>query len=48
MALFTCALWVYRAVDKSGDTIDFMLSKKRDEAAARAFFIKCKIGNPLV
>lgn len=32
--------YLYRAVDKSGDTIDFMLSEKRNEAAARAFFIK--------
>ena len=31
---------LYRAVDKQGNTIDFMLSKNRDEAAARAFFIK--------
>ncbi|MPY21141.1 IS6 family transposase [Shewanella sp. YLB-07] len=35
-------LWfyLYRAVDKYGDTIDFMLSEKRDEAAARDFFNK--------
>ena len=32
--------WVYfyRAVDKYGNTIDFKLSEKRDEAAATAFF----------
>ncbi len=35
-------LWqyLYRAVDKFGDTIDFMLNVKRDEAAARKFFNK--------
>lgn len=32
--------YLYRAVDKDGDTIDFMLSKNRDEAAAKAFFTK--------
>jgi putative transposase len=32
--------YLYRAVDKEGHTIDFMLSKNRDEAAAKAFFIK--------
>ncbi len=32
--------YLYRAVDKEGDTIDFMLSKNRDEAAAKAFFTK--------
>jgi putative transposase len=32
--------YLYRAVDKEGDTIDFTLSKNRDEAAAKAFFAK--------
>lgn len=29
-----------RAVDKEGTTVDFMLSEKRDEPAARTFFVK--------
>jgi putative transposase len=32
--------YLYRAVDKGGDTIDFRLSKNRDEKAARKFFEK--------
>lgn len=32
--------YLYRAVDKFGDTIDFMLSEKRDELAAKRFFNK--------
>jgi putative transposase len=39
--------YLYRAVDKEGDTIDFMLSKKRDEAAARNFFEKAIGSNGL-
>ena len=33
-------VYLYRAIDKSGQTIDFMLSEKRDEKAARSFFQK--------
>jgi putative transposase len=32
--------YLYRAVDKYGATIEFMLSKKRDGTAAKAFFRK--------
>ncbi len=32
--------YLYRAVDKSGATIDFMLSKHRDELSAKRFFNK--------
>ena len=32
--------YLYRAVDKSGATIDFLLTEKRDEIAAKRFFDK--------
>jgi len=35
----TCK-YLYRAVDKEGDTIEFMLSAKREVAAAKRFFKK--------
>jgi len=37
-------MYQYRAVDKQGETLDFMLSEQRDEAAAEAFF-KQAVGN---
>jgi putative transposase len=39
--------YLYRVVDKGGNTIDFMLLKKHDEAAAKAFFIKAIGSNGL-
>jgi len=32
--------YLYRAVDKSGKTIDFLLTEQRDEKAAKRFLIK--------
>jgi putative transposase len=39
--------YLYRAVDKDGNTIDFMLSKKCDKAADKAFFAKAIGSNGL-
>jgi putative transposase len=33
-------VYLYRAVDSQGNTIDFLLKKRRDKAAAQAFFKK--------
>jgi putative transposase len=40
-------MYLYRAIDKHGDTIDFMLSQTRDEAAATAFFVRAIGSNDL-
>jgi transposase, IS6 family len=37
--------YLYRAVDSNGDTIDFMLSSKRDLKAAKRFFKKALSSN---
>ena len=38
-------MYLYRAVDATGQTIDFLLSPKRDAAAAQRFFRKA-LGQP--
>src|ERR1700759_3303560 len=41
-------VYLYRAVDSTGATIDFLLSAKRDAAAAKRFFQKAlrSVGHP--
>ncbi len=41
--------YLYRAVDSTGQTIDFLLTARRDAAAARRFFHKAlsSPGNPM-
>lgn len=40
-------VYLYRAVDKFGQTIDFLLSKNRDKAAATKFFARALEANGL-
>jgi transposase-like protein len=37
-------MYLYRAVDKSGKTVDFYLSRRRDVNAAKAFLRKAMKG----
>ena len=39
--------YLYRAVDKENNTIDFLLTKKRDKKAAKRFFVKAIKNNGL-
>ena len=41
--------YLYRALDSTGQTIDFLLTAKRDAAAAKRFLIKAidASGNPM-
>ncbi len=38
-------VYLYRAVDKYGDTVDFLLRARRDSVAAKSFFRKAFKGN---
>ncbi len=38
-------MYLYRAVDKAGNTLDFMLSERRNGPAATKFFAKALFSN---
>ena len=40
--------YLYRAVDKQGHTVDFLLSEHRDTAAAKRFFMKAIMNNAAI
>jgi putative transposase len=40
--------YLYRAVDKEGKTIDFLLTEKRDKAGAMRFFDKAMQANGIL
>ncbi|MDA9163839.1 IS6 family transposase [Rickettsiaceae bacterium] len=42
-----CWIYLYRAVDSLGNTIEFLLRKRRDKAAAKAFFRKAFKNNDI-
>ena len=37
--------YLYRAVDKAGNTVDFLLTKRRQRMSAQSFLIKATEGN---
>ena len=39
--------YLYRAVDKENNTIEFLLTEKRDKKAAKRFFVKAIENNGL-
>ncbi|GEO11217.1 hypothetical protein SAE01_37130 [Segetibacter aerophilus] len=38
-------MFLYRAVDKAGDTVDFLLTKRRNKLAAHKFLLKAISNN---